>query len=230
MRPPARILILAGALMLLAVVYPLAVEAVLDRWGPRWVGGALALIGAVSAGALVRAPALPGLPPSVRLGLLALPLLAALTGEALFLRLVPVAIQALLVAVFLASLRGGGSILQDAARRIHPYAPDFIAPYCRQVTRIFAAIFAVQALAVAALAVAPPASGWALATGVGVWIPIALASLVEWIVRKSWFRYYGEGPVDRLLRTWLPPEATAPGRRSLEYVRRKRRELGMPPP
>jgi hypothetical protein len=58
---------------------------------------------------------------------------------------------------------------------------------------------------------------------------MAVLSAVEFLVRKSWFRYYGNGPVDRLLAALLPPENTWQGRRSKEYVTRMRRELGIEP-
>jgi len=229
MRPPASVLALGALGAAFAVGYPLAAERAIEAWGTRAVGGALLAAGGLSLALLHRARDLPTGPLPLRAGLLALPALAAATGGAVFLRLVPAAIQAALAAVFALSLRGGGSILQEAAWRIHPYAPDFIGPYCRKTTAVFAAIFALQGLAVAALALDPP-ERWALTSGVGVWVPVAVASLLEWMVRKSWFRYYGDGPVDRLLRALLPPENTRQGRRSLEYIRRMRRELGMPPP
>jgi uncharacterized membrane protein len=229
MRPSPRILGLAAGLVLLALGYPFAVAGALDAWGPRAVAAALLAPGVLSLGWIRRRLALPGSGPAAG-GLLVLPALTALTGRALPLLLMPAAIQAVLCAVFLLSLRGGGSILQEAARRIHPYAPAFIGAYCRKVTLVFAALFAVQSALVARPAWDPPASGWAFASGVLVWAPVAVATAIEWFVRKAWFRYYGTGPVDRLLRAWMPPENTPAGRRSLEYVRAKRRELGMPPP
>ncbi|MGH7335991.1 MAG: hypothetical protein ACREI7_00315, partial [Myxococcota bacterium] len=122
------------------------------------------------------------------------------------------------------------SLFYDAARALHPYAPEFIAPYCRKSTMVFAGIFALLAVAAAWLAFDPPASGWGTATGVWIWTPVIAASLVDWCVRKWWFRYFGPGPLDQLLKRLLPPENTAAGRRSLEYIRRMRAQLGMPPP
>ena len=85
-------------------------------------------------------------------------------------------------------------------------------------------------MAAAWLAVDPPASGWGAATGFWIWTPVIAASLVDWAVRKWWFRYFGPGPLDQLLKRVLPPENTEAGRRSLDYIRRMRAELGMPPP
>lgn len=232
MRPPPWAVALVGLAVAAALVYPVATEWALARFGVRVVGGALTAAGAAALALLARRRAAGSalVPVPLRAALLALPALAAATGDLRFLRLVPAAIQVLLTVVFAGSLRGGGSLLQQVARSLHPYAPDFIGPYCRKATAVFAAIFAVQGLGVAWFALAPPAAGWVFAASVLVWAPVMAASLVEWLVRKAWFRYYGPGPVDRVLRTLLPPEQTAQGRRSLEYVRRMRRELGMPPP
>lgn len=233
MRPPPAVVGLVGMGGLLALAYPFALERALAGVATRSVAAAVALLGAASLAVPLgpRGSLAPGR--WLRAAVLVLPALAAATGDVLFLLLVPAAIQAVLAGVFALSLRGGGSILQEAARYLNPYAPGFIAPYCRKVTAIFAGILALQGAAVAALALRTagrPDPGWALLAGVAVWAPLGVASAVEWAVRKSWFRYYTNGPVDRLLRAWLPPENTAAGRRSLEYIRRKRKELGMPPP
>ena len=228
MRPPPALVSAAGAGLLVATLYPLGVERALDAWGVRAVAAALLVPGAISlalwwrlgAGRVALVP---------QLLLLALPVAAAVSGALVFLHAVPAVIQLLIGAFFALSLRGGSSILEQAAKTIHPYAPDFIGPYCRKATLVFAAIFVAQGSGLAALAWSPP-ERWALWSGLLAWGPVMAASVVEWAIRKSWFRYYTEGPVDRLLRRVLPPENTAAGRRSLEYIRAKRLELGMPPP
>ena len=221
---------LAGLGLLVATVYPMGAERWLASAGTRPVAGVLLGVGLASLllwrSVAKETPA----PWALRLGLLSLPLLALATGDALYLRLVPVAIQFLIGAYFLLSLSGGSSILQETAKRIHPYAPEFIGPYCRKVTVVFAVFFALQGLAVAWIAFDPPASGWGFASGILAWAPVMAATVVEWGVRKSYFRYYGDGPLDRLLARLWPAEATEAGRRSLDYVRRTRAELGMPPP
>ena len=219
--------------MLAAVAFPLLAVLAVDVWGPRAAGAGLLALGLLGL-ALSRRPAgaaeLPGFSPWLRGLLLALPGLAALTGEMRFLQLVPAALEALLCAVFLGSLRDGGSLLRRAALLLEPFAPDFIGPYCRKATLAFAVLFAVQAAALAALALAAPGPGWAARASLLVWAPTLLATALEFGVRKAWFRHYGPGPVDRALRALLPPENTAQGRRSLEYIRRRRIELGLPPP
>jgi len=213
-----------------AVGYPLVVARALLAWDTRAVAAALLATGLLSFVPRWGRRGLPGAGPGARAALLALPALAAVTGAPLWLRLVPAGVQALVAAVFLGSLRDGGSLLQKAARRMHPYAPDFIGPYCRVATAGFALLFALQAAVLVGLAWRPPAAGWGLVSSLAIWMPPLVASVLEWAVRKAWFRYYGNGPVDRLLAALLPPERTARGRRSLEHVRRMRRELGLPPP
>jgi uncharacterized membrane protein len=231
LRPSLGALAGAGLGLLVALAYPLAMQRILDAWGARAAGGAVLAVGLVSLPALgSRRHGLPGLSLVPRLALLALPAGAVVTGSQLFLRLVPAALQALLAALFVLSLRGGGSLFFDAARIVQPYAPDFIGPYCRKATLAFAALFAVQAVVLTAWVFRPPAHGWAAASSAVIWLPLAVLFAIEWSVRKAWFRHYGRHPLDRLLRVLLPPERTARGRRSLAYIASRRRELGLPPP
>jgi uncharacterized membrane protein len=219
--------------MLVALAFPLFAVWALEAFGARAAGAGLFALGLAGYALSLRgagAARVPGFGPGPRALLLALPGLAALSGDARFLQLVPAAIEALLCAVFLGSLAGGGSILQKAALTLEPYAPDFIAPYCRKATLAFAALFTVQAIALVGLALAAPGPGWAARASLLVWGPTLLATALEFAVRKAWFRHYGDGPVDRALRKLMPPENTARGRRSLDYIRRRRIELGLPPP
>jgi uncharacterized membrane protein len=229
-KPPPALVTAVGVGALLATVYPPAAERALAAYGVRGVALVLLVLGLVSLVAWQRAAARARVPIYQRAAVLVLPIAAAVSGDGLFLRLIPAAIQALIAALFVVSLRGGGSLFYDAARSLHPYAPDFIAPYCRKSTMVFAGIFALLAVAAGWLAFQPPASGWGSATGFWIWTPVIAASLVDWAVRKWWFRYFGPGPLDQLLKHVLPPENTAAGRRSLEYIRRMRAQLGMPPP
>ncbi|MEN8183352.1 MAG: hypothetical protein ABFS46_12545 [Myxococcota bacterium] len=226
---PSPVALSLGALGALFVVgYPVAAARALEVWGPRSVGAVVLALGSASYALIPRS--LPG-PASWLRGLpLALPALAVLTGEVRFLQLVPAAILAILCTVFLASLRGGGSILKDAASALEPHAPEFIGPYCRKATLAYAALFAAQAAALVAVALSPPRQGWVLASSLLVWLPTLAGTAVEFLVRKAWFRNFGRGPLDQVLRRLLPPERTAQGRRSLAYIREKRSELGMPPP
>jgi uncharacterized membrane protein len=229
-KPPPALVTAVGVGALLATGYPPAAERALRSFGVRPVAIALLGLGLVSLVAWQRVASQARVPLYQRAAILLLPTLAAATGDLLYLHLVPAAIQALIAALFVVSLRGSGSLFYDAAKSLHPYAPEFIAPYCRKSTIVFAGIFAVQGIAAFWLAFDPPASSWGTATGVWIWAPVIAASLADWVVRKWWFRYFGPGPLDQLLKRMLPPENTEAGRRSLEYIRRMRAQLGMPPP
>jgi uncharacterized membrane protein len=226
---PSLALTLVGAGMLLAVGYPLAAARAVEAFGPRAVGAALLALGLAGV-VLSRRRSIPGFGLWLRVLAVGLPGLALLAGDARFLALVPAAIQAVLCGLFLGSLRGGSSILAQAARTLEPYAPDFIDPYCRKATLAFAALFALQSVALATLGVAAPGPGWALRASFLIWVPTLVAAAIEFLVRKAWFRNYSETPWDRVLRVLFPPENTAQGRRSLDWIRRKRAELGLPPP
>jgi uncharacterized membrane protein len=219
--------------MLVAMTFPLLAARAVAAFGPRPVGAAVLALGLVSLGLSRRAEPVNAAASTgrwLRALPLALPALAVWSGDERFLQLVPAAIEAVLCVVFLASLRGGSSILQQAALLLEPYAPDFIGPYCRKATAAFAALFAVQAAALAALALRAPGPDWALTSSLLIWLPTLAFTTLEFLVRKAWFRHYGGAPWDRALRALLPPEHTARGRRSLDYIRQKRAELGMPPP
>jgi uncharacterized membrane protein len=226
---PELALTLVGAGMALAIGYPLAAARAVEAFGSRGVGAGLFVFGLASFALSLRR-SIPGLGLGLRLLPLALPAFALASGDARFLAAVPAAIQAMLCALFLGSLRGGGSILEQAARTLEPFAPDFIGPYCRKATLAFAALFAVQAAALAVLALGAAEPGWAATASLWTIAPVLAATFVEFLVRKTHFRNYGDTPWDRLLRGLLPPENTAQGRRSLEWIRRKRAELGLPPP
>jgi uncharacterized membrane protein len=226
---PGRTLTLVGAGLLLALGYPLLAAHAVEAFGSRAVGAVLFALGLGSFALSLRRP-VPGLGLGLRLLPLALPALALARGDERFLAAVPAAIQAMLCGLFLGSLRGGGSILEQAARALEPFAPDFIGPYCRKATRVFAALFAAQAAVLAALALGAAQRDWAATASFWTIAPVGACTLVEFLVRKAHFRNYGDAPWDRALRALLPPENTAQGRRSLEWIRRKRAELGLPPP
>jgi uncharacterized membrane protein len=215
--------------MLLAIGYPLLAAEAIAVFGPRAVGAALLAFSAASFAAVAQRR-VPGLGLPLRGLPLALAALAVATGDARFLALVPAAIQGILCALFLGSLAGGGSILEQAAHALEPFAPDFIRPYCRKATLVFAALFALQTAALAALALGGTGPDWWRTASLVVIAPTVAATAVEFCVRKAWFRNYGGAPWDRVLRVLLPPENTEQGRRSLAWIREKRAELGLPPP
>ena len=213
----------AAAAASLAVAYPCALEALLVRIGAR--GLALLLLAATAVGLPLRR-ARAGGGRAAAAGMAALLAAAAATGDARFLRLVPAWIYVGLAALFAASLRGPGSILESTARWLVPEAPEFIRGYCRVVTALWVAIFLASAGIAGGLALAASPEAWLRFTSRQVWLAMGAFSALEFLVRKTWFRnYFRGGPFERFWSSLFPAERTARGRRSLAYIEAYRAEL-----
>lgn len=210
-----------GVLLTVGVVaYPYLLSGALPRFGVSRV--AIALLCGVVISFAVRGrswlgPLRRSAAPS--LGFPILLAAAAFSGNVLYLQLVPSVVYLTLASWFYASLRSGDSIVERAARLLVPEAPDFIRPYCRKVTALWVTFFAASAIAIACLAVAGAQAEWAFFTGKLVYALMIAASLVEFLVRKTWFRYYFHGGwFDRLWGYWFPAENTPEGRRSMQHI------------
>jgi len=228
-RPSAGQLLLGLGFAALAVGWPLLSELMIERFGVRALAATLLGVGALSFRALGSA-----LPAELSLGridsavLLALVALALATGERVFLLLIPAWVYAALARIFAASLGGGGSVIERVAFVMQPYAPDFIRPYCRGVTRFWAAVFLANAVAVAALALFAPLAWWRAYTGWIAWLVFVALSAAEFCVRKAHFRNYDNGPIDLLFERFFPWERTELGRRAMAHKAAMRRSLGRP--
>src|SRR5262249_57650763 len=88
-------------------------------------------------------------------------------------RVGPAWVYASLAALFAASLRGGGSMLESAARWLVPEAPGFIRGYCRATTAAWAAVFLANAAAIAWLALVGPPEAWWRFAARDVWLAMA---------------------------------------------------------
>ena len=213
----------------LAVVYPWVLDSLLGRIGVRTLAGALLALLVVSIP--LRAAILGGLGLAVWLptaglaGLLAAAVAGGDTTATTALRLVPAWVYACLAGLFAASLRGPDSIIERGARWIVPVAPLFIRGYCRKSTGLLVMVFLGTALTTTALAVAGDAEAWRTFTSRTVWLLMGAVTGVEFLFRKTWFRYYARGgPFERLWTALFPAERTERGRRSMEYIRRMRGE------
>ncbi len=225
--PPAVGLAVLGVALVAA--YPFALEWALQRFGLRPVAIALFASGALGLAWRWRGITAPALRPT-QLGILALLALAAVQESRAPLLLVPAAIQLGLAGYFLASLRPGDSVVERMAHVMQPYLPDWIRPYCRIVTVLWALFFLGNAVAITVLAADADPQRWRSWTGIGLYVTALALQAVESVFRKSWFRAFDEGPIDRLFARLFPPERTARGRRSMEYIRRMRTVLGMEEP
>jgi len=212
---------------MLLLVYPLASAWVIERFGVRIAALALtAIVAPAFALAGQRVAAAFGTRAPASIGPLLLTLAAAVTGDRLFLMLVPAAVYLVLFELFRASLHGPMSMIELGARFMEPYAPEFISSYCRKLTMMWCGFFVANAVVVAVLAIFAPPEWWKAYTGWMIYVILAALSVVEFLVRKWWFRYYFYGtPFDRLWSTLFPADATPEGRRSAAYIERTREEL-----
>src|SRR5262249_16841074 len=103
--------------------------------------------------------------------------------------------------------------------------PDFIDPYCNKLTGIWTGLFALCAALVAGCALFASQATWSLVAGVLVYLLMIALQLVEYVVRKLWFRHYSRGPLDPLFARFFPAEDTPEGRRSLAHILEMRARL-----
>ncbi|HXV37203.1 MAG TPA: hypothetical protein VEC18_08640 [Myxococcota bacterium] len=146
------------------------------------------------------------------------------TGDSTLLLFLPVIASLYLLWTFASSLRRGMPMIERFARIVEDDLPDFTLPYCRKVTIAWCAFLAANALCALILALAAPLSWWALYCGLIAHLFVAALLVGEFVLRKIWFRYYGDGWIDRAFRALFPPSASANGRRSLAYQARRERE------
>jgi len=231
--PPVSRLVLVASMTALFVVvagiivYPLFASSVFDHHSPR-------SIGAVLMGASVLSLVLPArtAPLGIRIGRWPVVGMALLGAAAVLLDrqspllLAPSLAYAAAAAVFWGSLSDESSLIERFVKLIHPYKPDFVDPYCRKLTSVWGWFFAGHGAALAVLVLFAPATWWEAYTG-WVMLPTMLAfAAIEYVVRKTAFRYYPYGgPIDRLFSTFFPAEETELGRRSQAYIEARARAL-----
>ena len=114
-------------------------------------------------------------------------------------------------------------LVERFARIVEDDLPDFTIPYCRKVTIVWCVFLAANALCVLVLALAAPIEWWALYSGLISYLLVGAIFIGEFVVHKIWFRYFGNGLIDRVFSRVFPPRRTANGRRSLVYQDRRER-------
>jgi len=155
------------------------------------------------------------------LPLLALIVAAIVLADRTLLLLLPMLVSLYLFGTFARSLSRGPPMIERFARAIEEDLPDFTLPYCRRVTMIWCGFLAANTMVVAGLAFAAPLSWWALYTGALFYGLLGALLVLEFCVRKWWFRHYDQGLADRVFARLFPAENTPNGRRSLAYAARR---------
>lgn len=220
---------LAGILQaLFTLAYPFIVWLALTKLETRAVGGLLLGLYAVSLLARAKGSRAELLALARQHApLVALVLVAMATGQRILLLLVPMLLSLYLFATFTASLRKGPPMIERFARIVEDDLPDFCVPYCRKVTLVWCVFLLANAVCVGILAFFAPLAWWTFYAGFVFYLLMGALLGVEFFVRKLWFRYYGEGWIDRGLAWLFPPERSANGRRSLAYVERRLSEANI---
>ena len=179
----------AGARVALALGYPIAIYFALVWFEPRWV--AAAVVGLIlirwRGRALGMFSGLSWLSHSVIAGALALSIGAAFANDETLLRLYPAGISLALLALFGISLRQPPSIVERMARLSHPDLPSEAVRYCRHVTEVWCAYFAVNAAISVWTAVAASREVWAIYNGFIVYLAMGALFLGEWLLRRHLF-------------------------------------------
>ena len=191
---------------LLVLTYPFLFYVGVGHWNLRVVAGALLAV-------LVPVLALRYFDParersssllSIPLTVIGFVLLAALADDRRFILALPVLVNAVLLAQFLASLFAPQSFVEGVARLVQPELSPAEVRYCRSVTWLWVLFFALNGSIAAFLALRGPIGLWAAYTGVISYVLIGAVFALEFLVRRVRFGRFGDGPHDRLLKHIWP--------------------------
>jgi peptidoglycan/xylan/chitin deacetylase (PgdA/CDA1 family)/uncharacterized membrane protein len=175
------------------VLYPLAVAVGVPLLGTR---GAAALLLLFLVAISSRLRSLGG----GFLGAVAVLLVAtALLDDTRFMLAYPTVVNAVLLAQFAWSLRTPLPMVERFARmQVKDLRPEEVR-YCRIVTGVWIAFFAVNGAVAAFLALGAPRSWWAVYTGAISYGLVGSLFAVEYVIRKARFGRFGANPIDRVL-------------------------------
>lgn len=173
---------------LLTLAYPALVYAGLGRFEPRWLACLLAAL------ALLRAYAT-----RERVWLVAaagalLLAVASMLGNAAWpLKLYPVLVNAVLLAVFTVSLYYPPSVIERLARLREPALPPEGVAYTRRVTQVWCAFFVINGSVALATALWASDATWALYNGLISYGLMGCLFSGEWLVRRKVKARHGHG-------------------------------------
>jgi uncharacterized membrane protein len=171
--------ILGAVLAAATLAYPLAVYLGMGRGDPGWVAAALvalALLRALSSRQWMWVAA--------GLGAVLLALGSALGQSWLPLKLYPVLVNLVLLAVFGLSLISGPPVAERLARLTEPDLPAAALTYTRHVTQVWCGFFVLNASLAAATSLWASDAVWALYNGVLAYALMGLLFAVEWWTRR----------------------------------------------
>ena len=166
------------ALIVLTVLYPLVVYAAIGRVPPQWL--ALLLTGLAVARALAVRQRFWWL---VAGGAAILGVAAWLSQDALMVKLYPVWVNLVMLAVFGYSLFHPPSVVERLARLQEPDLPASGVAYTRQVTKVWCVFFVLNGSIALWTALRASDATWALYNGAIAYVLIGALLAGEWVLR-----------------------------------------------
>ena len=189
------------------LAYPLVVYYGLANGSARFAGVALlAVLVPVLVVRLWRASK------ETRLTVLALPLtvialvgLSVMLNDRVFLLLLPTLINSAMLAQFGRTLFRGPPMVERFARLVEPDLSSEKVGYCRTVTQIWCAFFALNGATAMVLAMSASLQVWSFYTGIVNYVIMGALFAGEYFVRKVRFRTYSNAFHDRVFAALFPP-------------------------
>lgn len=161
------------------VAYPLLVYLGFGRWHPAWLAVALAALMFLRAAGSRDAVWL-----AAGAGALVLGAFASVEGSWLPLKLYPVMVSAVLLAVFATSLWRGPTVVERIARLREPQLPPAGVAYTRKVTIAWCGFFVVNGSIAAATTLWGTQEAWVLYNGLVAYLLIGAFCAVEFFLRQ----------------------------------------------
>lgn len=177
--------IVTAVLVVLTVLYPLGVYLAMGHVAPQWLAVLLVLLAVLRA--LVTRQRFWW---AVASGAAVLALAAWWQGDALAVKLYPVLVNAVLLVVFLVSLRHPPTVVERLARLTEPDLPAAGVRYTRKVTVVWCAFFVANGAAAAYTAAFSSDATWALYNGLIAYVLMGCLMGSEWLVRQ-WVKRRG---------------------------------------
>lgn len=169
----------AAVFVALSVAYPLVVYWAMGRFEPRWLAVLLLALAVLRAVATRQAVWL-----MAAAGAALLAALATAFNQALPLKLYPVLVNVVMLAVFATSLAFPPSAVERIARLTEPDLPPAGVAYTRRVTQVWCGFFVFNGLLALATALWASNRVWALYNGLIAYVLIGALFGGEWLVRR----------------------------------------------
>ncbi len=177
-----------GLIWLLTLLYPLVIYLGIGRFEPRWL--ALFLLILATGRALVSRDRIWRVAAA---GAAVLVIFSFLANHALPLKLYPVLVSLVMLALFAYSLFFPPSVIERLARLRDPELPPFAIAYTRRVTQVWCGFFLINAGIGLGTAVYASDAVWALYNGLVAYVLMGLLFVGEWFVRQRVRRAAGHG-------------------------------------